>query len=260
MKIIDLEPRYYRTYFSCLEDWSSEMDDAGNAKQLWFETYEKRGLRVKLAQDEEDRIVGMVQYIPIEESYVEGKDLYFIYCLWVHAYKEGVGDHRKKGIGKMLLKAAEEDARSLGASGICAWGVRIPVFMRSKWFKRNGYEVADYDGVAELVWKPFVENAQAPKWMKVKKKPEKVDGKVAVTAFVNGWCPAQNISFERAKAVASEFGDRVELRIIDTTSRDALSQWGICDSIYINDKLITKGPPLKREKIRRLLTKAVKRL
>ena len=62
----------------------------------------------------------------IEHSIIEGKDLYFIYCIWVHGYKKGVGNHQKKGIGKALLQAAEEDAESKGAKGIAAWGLSMP--------------------------------------------------------------------------------------------------------------------------------------
>ncbi|MHA1414401.1 MAG: hypothetical protein ACTSO4_17520 [Promethearchaeota archaeon] len=40
-----------------------------------------KGLSVKLALNEEDKAVGMVQYIVIEHSFATGKDLYFILCI-----------------------------------------------------------------------------------------------------------------------------------------------------------------------------------
>lgn len=260
MEIIDLRSDYEGTYFNCLEDWSEEMKESGTLKSEWYEKVKKKGLRVKLAKEENGSIVGMIQYIPIEESYVEGEKLYFIYCIWVHSYKKGVGDYSGKGIGSKLLEAAEDDAKSLGAKGICAWGVKIPVFMRSKWFKKKGYVVADKDGLAELVWKPFFDDAIAPKWIKQKKKPERVDGKVVITAFKNGWCPAQNMSYERARLLAEEYGDDVQFKSIDGTDKKVLDEWGIHDGIFIDDKLITKGPPLKKEKIRRAIDKKLKKV
>ncbi|MHA1782334.1 MAG: hypothetical protein ACTSUL_02795 [Promethearchaeota archaeon] len=40
-----------------------------------------KGLSIKLALDEENKVVGMVQYIVIEHSFATGKDLYFIQCI-----------------------------------------------------------------------------------------------------------------------------------------------------------------------------------
>ena len=72
-----------------------------------------RGLRVKLALDDSGTVGGMVQYLPIEQSFVEGKDLYFVLCIWVHGYKQGRGNYQKRGMGKAMLDAAEIDDKLL---------------------------------------------------------------------------------------------------------------------------------------------------
>jgi len=46
-----------------------------------------KGLGVKLALNQEDKAIGMIQYLPVEHSYAEGKNLYAILCTWVHGYK-----------------------------------------------------------------------------------------------------------------------------------------------------------------------------
>ncbi len=126
-------------------------------------------------------------------------------CIWVHGHKKGRGDYRKKGMGKALLKAAEEDARQLGADGLVTWGLLIPVFMRASWFKKQGYKTVDKNSMIRLLWKPFNENAAPPKFMKPRKKPGKGEGKVNVTIFRNGWCPNYNIACERALRASKEF-------------------------------------------------------
>ena len=78
MKIIDLTEEHRNIYFVCLEDWSDEMKEAGNHKRLWYEAMKDKGLRVKLALDHDGIAGGMIQYFPIEHSFVEGKELYFI--------------------------------------------------------------------------------------------------------------------------------------------------------------------------------------
>ena len=259
MEITDLTEKHYPAYFVCLEDWSDEMKDAGNHKENWFQKFKDKGLRVKLAI-EGGKACGMIQYLPIEHSIIDGKDLYFIKCIWIHGYKKGIGNFQKRGIGTALLKAAEEDVRSTGAKGIAAWGISLPFWMKASWFKKKGYKKADKDGMAVLLWKPFVEDAKPPKWVKEKKKPQPVKGKVTVTSFINGWCPAQNIVFERAKRASLEIGEKVEFQEIQTSDKKIVNEWGISDALFIDGKQVRTGPPPSYEKIKKRISKKVKKL
>ena len=219
-----------------------------------------KGLGVKLAVDDEGVAGGMIQYIPIEYSNAEGVDLYFINCIWVHGYKEGRGNFQKMGFGRALLQAAEEDVKKKGAKGMVAWGVSLPFWMKASWFKKNGYSRIDKDGIASLLWKPFTDDAIPPKWIKEKKQPQPIQGKVLVTSFLNGWCPAQNLIRERAKRAASELGDKVIYREIDTFEREKLLEWGILDALYIDDQQVRTGPPPSYEKIKKKIIKKLKKL
>jgi len=260
MKIIDLEEKYNGLYFMCLEDWSDEMREAGNHKELWYNKMKDKGLGVKIAVTEDDKVVGMIQYVPLEYSTAEGDNLYFINCIWVHGYKEGDRDFQKKGIGKSLIKAAEEDVKNKGAKGLVAWGLSIPVFMRASWFKKQGYVKVDKQSISVLLLKPFSNDAIPHKMIRQKKKPKKIPEKVSVTSFINGWCPAQNIVFERAKRAASEFGDKVVFTEIDTFNRETFLEWGISDALFIDEKEIRTGPPPSYEDIKKKIAKRVKKL
>lgn len=260
MKIIDLNQENLESYFLCLEDWSDQIKEAGGHKLCWYEKMKDRGLRVKLAVDDDGRTGGMIQYMPIEHSTADGEGLYFINCIWVHGYKQGRGNFQKRGMGKALLEAAEEDARSLGASGIAAWGLILPFWMRASWFRKRGYKKADRDGISLLVWKPFHDDAKPPKWIKQKAKPGRTEGIVTVTSFINGWCPAQNMTYERAKRAAEGFGDRVVFNSIDTQDRQTFLKWGISDGLFIDDKAVNTGPPPSFEKIRKLIEQKVRKL
>jgi len=262
MKIIDLADEYKKSYFVCLEDWSEEMKEAGDHKEVWYNKMKDKGLRVKLGLDDSGEVGGMIQYIPIEHSFVEGNDLYFINCIWVHGYKEGRGSFQKKGMGKALLQAAEDDVKTKGAKGIAAWGIPLPFWMKASWFKKQGYAKVEKQGFLGqvLLWKPFTNDAIPPKWIKQKKRPETTPSKVTVTAFLNGWCPAQNLVFERAKRAALEFGDKVVFRGIDTFDRKNFSEWGIADALFIDDKQVRTGPPPPFEKIKKMIAKRVRKL
>jgi GNAT superfamily N-acetyltransferase len=262
MHIIDLDESRESLYCCCLEDWSLDIKEAGNRKGLWYGKMKHLGLRVKLVLDDNGTPGGMIQYYPIEHSFAEGKDLYLIGCIWVHGHKQGRGDFQKKGMGAALLKAAEEDARSLGAKGIAAWGLRLPFWMRASWYKKHGYKVADKDGIRALVWKQFAEDAQPPKWIKGKKDIPVEPGKVTITAMCNGWCPAMNLVYERAKRAAAEpqFEGKVVFNDIDTSDREVFEKWKISDALFINKKEVNTGPPPAYEKIRKMIEKEVRKI
>jgi GNAT superfamily N-acetyltransferase len=259
MKIIDLRDEDKESYYQCLEDWPPDVGDARDHKRAWHEKMKDKGLRVKLAIDDKGTVGGMIQYIPVEHSFVDGQGLYVVNCIWVHGHKQGRGNFQKRGMGKALLEAAETDARSLGASGMAAWGMAIPVFIRASWFRKHGYRKADRTGLQVLLWKPFRDDAVAPKWIREKKRPAKGKERVIVTAFLNGWCPAMNMTFERAKRAASEFGDRVDFRAVDTSDRETFLEWGISDAVFVDGKPLRTGPPPSYEKIRGRIARRVKR-
>ena len=260
MEVIYLTDEHKQLYFVCLEDWCEEMKEAGNHKELWYNEMKDKGLRVKLAIDENEQVGGMIEYMPIEYAFAEGSDLYFINCIWVHGYKRGRGNFQKRGMGKALLKAAEEDVKALGAKGLVAWGILLPFWMKASWFKKHGYKKVDSDKGIVLLWKPFSSDAVPPKWIKKKYAPELTPGKVTITSFFSGQCPAGNITHERAKRAAKEFGDKVIFRAINTNDKEVMCRYGEKDSLYIDAKKVTKGPPLSYVKIKRLIAKRVKKV
>jgi len=262
MKIVDLDEHHVHLFLVCLEDWSDEIKEAGCHKEAWYNRMKDKGLRVKLALDDQGAVGGMIQYIPIEYSSAEGVNLYFINCIWVHGHKQGRGNFQRKGMGKALLMAAEADTRSLGAKGIAAWGIILPFWMRAAWFKKHGYRVADRVGIQALLWKPFTTDAIPPKWVRQKARPSLEPNKVAVTAFCNGWCPAQNVVLERTKRAVSDpkIADKVVFREVKTFDRDEFLRWGISDALFINHKQVRTGPPPSYDKIRQLIAKQANRL
>jgi GNAT superfamily N-acetyltransferase len=260
MEILDLGEETKMDYFTCLEEWSDEIKEGVCRKECWYNNMHENGLRVKLARNDAGIIAGMIQYAPIEHSWIEGESLYFVYCIWVHGHKKGRGDLRKQGVGKALLRSAEEDVKKLQSNGLVVWGMLLPFFMRAKWFKNQGYRKVDRKGISVLLWKQFTEEARSPHWIKAKKKPERIPGKVVVTALAHGWCSGINGMIERAKKICSEFGDQVVFQEIDMTSRKTVREWGLSDGLFVDGKNIYKGPPLSYDKIKGIIEKRVRNL
>jgi GNAT superfamily N-acetyltransferase len=260
MKIIDLTPEFEDIYFCCLEDWSEEVREAGNHKACWYGKMKDRGLRVKLAQDDSGTIGGMIQYLPIEASFAEGNDLFIVLCIWIHGHKQGRGNHQKKGMGKALLQAAEEDARKSGAKGLVTWGIILPFFMKAAWFRKRGYKTVDKSGIMRLMWKPFSEDARPPAFIKQKKTPVLIPGKVHISMFLTGWCPAQNIVHERTKRAIADFSDKIVIDEYSTFEKGLQREWGISDAVFVDRKEVPSGPPASYKKIRKIVEKKVKAL
>ncbi len=259
MRVVDLTEDRKDLFCLCLEDWSDEAHEAGPKRCRWLERNQKLGLRAKFALDDSGVEGGMIQYGPIEHSFVDGESLYFVYCIHVHGHRQGRGDFRGRGMGKALLFSAEDDAQARGAKGLAVWGVALPFWMKASWFKKQGYRKVERQGISVLLWKAFTEDAQPPRWFpKTGKQPEVTPAKVNVTAFSSGWCLAMNLVYERAKRAAAEFGDAVEFREIDTSTRDKVAEWGRSDEVLVDGKKLQTGPPPSYEKIRKIIAKRVR--
>ena len=250
-KIVDLDERHLTSYLVCLEDWSPEMQEAGDHKARWYDRARDEGLRVKLAVDRGDQAVGMIQYGPIELAPAQGAGAFMILCIWVHGHRAGVGKRQGHGIGAALLEAAEADARRLGATGLAAWGLRLPVWMKASWFTRHGYRRVDRRGMSDLVWKSFVPSAAEPRWLHEQPVDIGPPGKVEVTAFKSGWCPAANLVYERAVEVADELGPDVHVNTVDTSDRATLLGCGHADAVFVNGRPLQRGAPPSLRAIRR---------
>lgn len=257
MKVTDLNDALCPLYFRCLEEGSEEMADAEEHKARWYESFRDRGLRVKLAHDDDGRVVGMIQYLPVEQAFVDGHHLHFILCLRVSS----PGGRTVRGVGSALLAAAESDARQRGARGMAAWGRTLPPGLRASWFLRRGYQRADADGGRVLVWKSFANDAEPPRWIRGGDAtvPGDGHGRVRVTAFRHGWCSLQNVVLERARRAAADFGDEVVFECVDTADPAAVHDWGQVDALFIDGVPVRTTPPPSYRKLHARLARAVRR-
>ncbi len=81
-----------------------------------------------------------------------------------------------------------------------------------------------------------------------------------MTGCVNGWCPAQNLAFERARRAAARFPDVVECRRVDTTDRETMLAWGETDALFVDRRRVRTGPPPSQQKLDALVARRVRRL
>ena len=237
-------------FLKCLKVWK---DTDVSEKDSWIK---KMGSNVKvfIAKDDDNNVVGMIQIIPIEYSNCYGNNMAFIQCLLVNFYEEAFGNKQNQGYGKALLNSAIDYAKSLGADALVAWGTEYNGLETAQWYKRQGFESVDKLSYTELLWMPF-KASEKPQF--VKRKPIPIDeGKVTVSIFNNGWCTSRNYLCSQAKGVAKEYPD-VVLNCYDTFDRETFLKHGIMEGIFVNEhEIIYYGTPIEiemREKIEDLL-------
>ncbi len=222
----------------------------------------ENNIGVKLAITDEGKYAGMIQYYPTRYSPVKtaSENIWFIHCVWVHGYKKGQGNFQGRGIGKALLAAAEEDILSRGGKAVLAWGLSLPFWMKSRWYRKNGYHRADKTGIRELVIKNLDGTEHGGEWRKSAKLPpaRDADGKLLATTFMSGACTITAIAYERLKKAAS--GLPVSMKLIDASRPENLEEWGLADVMFIDNRRVEIGPPPSEAKLSRILRKEIRKL
>jgi len=115
MKIIDLTPENIADYGVCgYKDVNKHVEL--QKKIDWFNTYYKKGLRIKIAISENGSYQGMLEYIPGKYAHrpVEADGYLFIHCIWVGFKKEFKG----KGYATALVRACIDEARNETMKGV----------------------------------------------------------------------------------------------------------------------------------------------
>lgn len=227
-------------YLKCLKVWT---DTNTARKEKWMD-HMGNDLNVIMKTEDNDH-VGMIQYVPIEYSIAEGRNMYFIQCIWVNGYEEAFGPKQKKGYGKELLKKAVEDAREKGADAIVAWTYKDDDWLPASWYEKQGFSLIDTELYYELLWMPF-RDVEPPKL--VRRKPFPLFKKPTVSLFVNGWCTSCNKLYDIALGIARGYGDKIDIIQYDTSDREVFMKYGIMDGIFVNSReIIYLGKPIDDE-------------
>ena len=125
----------------------NKKDPGYKHKLEWFKKEHSRGLRLKIAVDPDGKQLGFIEYTLSEHAWrpVKADNYIFINCMVVFDKKS-----RSSGLGSSLIQACEEDALSLGKTGVCTM-VSDGVWIADKTlFEKNGFEIVDQKDRFEL--------------------------------------------------------------------------------------------------------------
>ena len=241
---------------------SEEVDRDARRRLAWFKEKHDIGLRIKVVYVDGE-IAGFLYAVPIEHSPVGplGSDLMVVYCLVV------LKEFKGKGAGKAMMDAVEEEAKSQGKKGLVTFGYRGDFWLLpASFYERHGFEqveshkvdsAGDSDVLDEIVllWKPFDETAEAPRFPMSKYEFKPVPGKVVVDLFWDISCQTINIEAKRVKEVAEEFGDRVVFNEFPVHEPGVYMKYQRHRGIFINGKEIGWGHEAPKEGVREAILK-----
>ena len=155
--------------------------DGVNKKKQWIKNKIKDG---HVFRKLNARGKTFIEYEPVETAWVPiiGENYMYIYCLWV------AGSFKGKGIGKVLLEYAINDAKKKKMNGICTLvsQKKKPFIGDKKFFLHYGFKVIDKVNDYELLALQF-DNKETPKFSDTARKME-IDSQ-DFTIYYSNECP-----------------------------------------------------------------------
>jgi len=263
--IRDMEPADEYYVGTCTHtNESDEFDACARRRLAWFRGMYDDGLRVKVALYEGDR-VAFLHVMPIEICPWGplGRDLMAIPCLGVEEKVE------RKGVGRALIDAAEQEAKSQGKKGLVTvayyWDFWL---MPAPFFERCGFSIARrrrepagerFEAHEEaIMWRLLDASAEAPQFLNRHYHFTPVPGVVVVDLFYSAFCVTGDIEAHRVREVVSEFGDAVMLREYSADDRAILTRHQMPRGIFVNGKEMWWGHPAPRDGIREAIARALR--
>jgi len=213
----------------------------------WYQTY--LGLRTLVAYIG-PRPVGHIEFMPIEHAprSAAGERLMMINCILV------AREFRGRGVGKGLLKAAEDEAR-VRMDGMAVVSYADDDWLPASFFEHMGYRLQAEKGEELLLTKSFT-GIRPPYFLPVRYDPQPVPGRVQVDFFHCSQCPLSGCSLRKIKRAARKRSRPVDVRVFETCERAEVERWGIARAVYVDGQRV-EGPPFLTDRVIEALEAAI---
>ena len=231
IQVIDVKPGNIETEtLFCIKD---VLSPGFECKKQWFEERYEEGLRMKILKGKDGKMIGFIEYIPIEFAWrpIKGSNLLFIHCMYIYPNK-----NKRLGYGSQLIKIVEKQARENNKSGICAVTSKGPWMADQRLFEKNGFMMVDKKDRFELMFKSFDKNNTVPAF---------IDW-TAIQAKYSGWnliyadqCPWHDKAVKALQKIAAEYEITMNVKKITTNNeaKHGPSGYGVFGLLH-NGKLL----------------------
>ena len=185
-----------------------------NKKVEWFKNKINKGLRIKIATDNQGKQLGFIEFIRSELAWrpINAQNYYLIQCIGLF-----VKEAKNKKIGTTLIEQCEQEARQNKKSGICMMTSDEPWIANKTLFEKNGFVIADQLGRFEFMYKRLNDKSPIPLLNDWTKQQEKFKG---WNLIYSDQCPWHEKSITDIKQFAIENGIKLNVTKL-TTPKDA---------------------------------------
>lgn len=248
MELVEIDESTEDTYYRCLHDEIPADSRVISMRRSWRAAFQPKGHRAKVLKDDQDQVVGLTNYIPIEHSPYEGRNLMAILCMWIHGYEHLVGNQQARGYGRFMLERIEADARVSGCDGLAVWAKDYDAWNPVSFYEHMGFVRVAQDGLDVLAWKPFNTCAEAPAFLEKKTLIASEcadDGRVQATSFSNGWCGGGCQLCVMTRDAAADLPEEVILEeVLAWEKEDMRARGESVDIVYVDGVAFRPdGPP-----------------
>ena len=188
----------------------------------------------------EERGKCFIEYIPAENAWVpiDADGYLYINCLWI------AGSMKGHGYSNDLLEKCVQDAREQGKCGICILcveGRKREFLADPKYLAYKGFKTADIsDCGINLMYLPFAENAEPPKFKECARHPKV--GEDGFVVYYTDQCPFTCYWVPRVQEAAKEHN--IPLKVVHITDKEAAQNVPAPVTTYAlfkNGKFLTQG-------------------
>jgi N-acetylglutamate synthase-like GNAT family acetyltransferase len=226
MKIVEVTPKNaIKETFFCIKDTKRQgFKDKAN----WFEKRYKEGVRIKILKNDEDKMIGFIEYVPAKNAWrpIDADNYMFIHCAYIYSKKE-----RNKGYGSVLIEEAEKEAKAKGMDGVCVMTSKGGWLANKTLFEKNGFEQIEVKDRFELLSKTWNSDAKIPKFNDWSKQQKKYGGWHLLYA---DQCPWNEKSVAALLHVAMDYEVDLKVSKINTVkeAKMAPSGFGVFNLLY----------------------------
>ena len=218
MKIVEVTPKNaIKETFFCIKDTKRQ---GFTDKLQWFEKRFKKGLKIKILKNDEDKMIGFIEYVPAKDAWrpVDADNYMFIHCTYIYSKKE-----RSKGYGSILIDDAEKEAKNKGMDGLCIITSKGGWLANKTLFEKNGFKQIEVKDRYELLSKKWNTKASNPKLYNWTIQQKKYQGWNLVYA---DQCPWSEKSVAAILNVAMDYNVDLKVSKINTVKEAKMAPSG----------------------------------
>ncbi|GAB5400567.1 MAG: N-acetyltransferase [Aureisphaera sp.] len=247
MKLVEVTPENaIKETFFCIKDTKRQ---GFKDKVKWFKKRYKEGLRIKILKNDEDKMIGFIEYVPAKFAWrpIDADNYMFIHCTYIYSKKE-----RSKGFGSMLIEDAEKVAKAKNMDGVCVITSKGGWLANKTLFEKNGFEQIEAKDRFELLSKTWNREAAKPKFHNWTSQQEKYKGWHLLYA---DQCPWNEKSVAAILNVAMDYGIDLKVSKLNTVQEVKMAPSGFGVFNLLHDGKLLDDHYLSATRFRNILEK-----